>query len=102
MWLVRLSALQYAIDLNGINYLNINHLDSIGKFDKFKVCIAYLVNGKETKNFSTNEDFLKNATPIIKNLMVILETLVIVRKYEIYQLMQRSILNLLKTIQIAK
>lgn len=61
-----LVALQYAIDLNGINYLNINHLDTIGKFDKFKVCIAYLVNGKETKNFSTNEDFLKNATPIYK------------------------------------
>lgn len=61
-----LVALQYAIDLNGINYLNINHLDTIGKFDKFKVCIAYLVNGKETKNFSTNEEFLKNATPIYK------------------------------------
>ena len=61
-----LVALQYAIDLNGINYLNINHLDTIEKFDKFKVCIAYLVNGKETKNFSTNEDFLKNATPIYK------------------------------------
>lgn len=61
-----LVALQYAIDLNGINYLNINHLDTIGKFDTFKVCIAYLVNGEETKNFSTNEDFLKNATPIYK------------------------------------
>ena len=61
-----LVALQYAIDLNGINYLNINHLDTIGKFDKFKVCISYLVNGKETKNFSTNEEFLKNATPIYK------------------------------------
>lgn len=61
-----LVALQYAIDLNGINYLNINHLDTIGKFDTFKVCIAYLVNGEETKDFSTNEDFLKNATPIYK------------------------------------
>ena len=61
-----LVALQYAIDLNGINYLNINHLDTIGQFDTFKVCIAYLVNGEETNNFSTNEDFLKNATPIYK------------------------------------
>ena len=31
--------------MNGVNYINLNHLDTIGNFDKFKACIAYEVNG---------------------------------------------------------
>ena len=61
-----LVALKYAIDLNGINYINLNHLDTIGKFDTFKACVAYDVNGVETTDFTTNEDFLKNAKPVYK------------------------------------
>lgn len=61
-----LVALNYAIEINGINYLNINHLDTIGKFDKFKVCYAYEVDGVETRDFSTNEEFLKKAKPLYK------------------------------------
>lgn len=61
-----LVALQYAIDINGVNYINLNHLDTIGKFDKFNACIAYNVDGVETKEFSTNEEFLTKAKPIYK------------------------------------
>ena len=61
-----LVALQYAIDLNGINYINLNHLDTIGAFDKFKACVAYEVDGVETKAFSTNEEFLNKAKPVYK------------------------------------
>ena len=61
-----LVALQYAINLNGINYLNLNHLDTIGKFDKFKVCYAYEIENIETRYFSTNEEFLNKAKPIYK------------------------------------
>ncbi len=61
-----LVSLKYAIDLNGCNYINLNHLDTIGHFDTFKACIAYEVNGEQTTDFSTNEEFLENAKPVYK------------------------------------
>ena len=61
-----LVALKYAIDLNGCNYINLNHLDTIGKFDTFKACVAYEVNGQQTQDFSTNEQFLAAARPVYK------------------------------------
>ncbi len=61
-----LVTLKYAIDLNGVNYINLNHLDTIGKFDTFKACVAYEVNGVETTDFSTNEQFLAAAKPVYK------------------------------------
>lgn len=61
-----LVALKYAIEINGINYINLNHLDTIGNFDTFKACIAYDVNGEVTTDFSTNEEFLTSAKPVYK------------------------------------
>ena len=61
-----LVTLKYAIDLNGVNYINLNHLDTIGQFDTFKACVAYEVNGVTTTDFTTDEDFLKNAKPVYK------------------------------------
>lgn len=61
-----LVALKYSIELNGINFLNLNHLDTIGKLDSFKVCIAYEVNGVKTTDFSTNEEFLMLSKPVYK------------------------------------
>ncbi len=59
-----LVALKYAIRLNGITGLAINHVDTIGKLPKFKLCVAYNHNGERTTDFSTNLDFLNNCTPI--------------------------------------
>lgn len=59
-----LVTVNYAVMLNGVNYINLNHLDTIGKLDKIKVCVAYDVNGVITKDFSTNEEFLKAAKPV--------------------------------------
>ncbi len=59
-----LVALKYAVRLNGITGLAINHVDTIGKLDKIKLCVAYNHNGKETTNFSTNVDFLNNSTAV--------------------------------------
>ena len=36
-----LNALKYAVQINGITALAINHLDVIGKLDKVKLCVAY-------------------------------------------------------------
>ena len=59
-----LVALKYAVRLNGITGLAVNHVDTIGKLDKIKLCVAYNYNGKETTDFSTNSDFLYNSTAV--------------------------------------
>ena len=59
-----LVALNYSILLNGLTGIALNHLDTIGKLDKIKLCVAYEYQGKEVKYFSTNQEFLKNSKPI--------------------------------------
>jgi len=57
-------ALNYAVKVNGITGLAINHLDTIGKLPKFKLCVAYDDNGKRTTNYSTNAKFQERCKPI--------------------------------------
>lgn len=59
-----LVALKYVVRLNGITGLAINHVDTIGKLDKFKLCVAYNHNGKITTDFSTNVDFLNSCSAV--------------------------------------
>jgi len=61
-----LVTLKYAKRVNGLTALCVNHLDTIGKFDKIQVCVAYDVNGEITEDFSTNLKFLNNAKPVYK------------------------------------
>ena len=57
-------ALNYAIMLNGITAIAMNHLDTIGKLDKIKLCVAYEYKGKREEYLSMNMDFLSNSKPI--------------------------------------
>ena len=59
-----LVALKYAARINGLTGLAINHVDTIGKLDKIKLCVGYKHNGENTMRFSTNNEYLKNCTPI--------------------------------------
>lgn len=59
-----LVALNYAIMLNGITALAMNHLDTIGKLDKIKLCVAYEYKGKREEYFRTNKEFLNHSKPI--------------------------------------
>ncbi len=61
-----LVTLKYAQRVNGLTALAVNHMDTIGKFDKIKVCVAYEVNGEVTEDFSTNIQFLNSAKPVYK------------------------------------
>ena len=61
-----LVTLKYAKRVNGLTALSVNHLDTIGRFDKVKVCVAYDVNGTITEDFSTNLEFLNKAKPVYK------------------------------------
>ena len=57
-------ALKYAVMVNGVTGIAMNHLDTIGKLDKIKLCTAYDYKGERVENFSTNRDFLYNSKPI--------------------------------------
>lgn len=57
-------ALNYAIMLNGMTAIAMNHLDTIGKLDKIKLCVAYLYQGNREEYFKTDVDFLNHCTPI--------------------------------------
>ena len=59
-----LVALKYAAMVNGLTGLAINHVDTIGKLDKIKVCVGYKVDGKVTMDFSTDEDYALKCEPV--------------------------------------
>ncbi len=59
-----LVALKYAVLVNGITALCMNHLDTVGKLDKIKLCTAYKRDGREIQEFTTNEEELLNSTPV--------------------------------------
>lgn len=51
---VDLVALRYAIMINGVTQLILMKSDVLDTFDTIKACVAYKVNGKETKEFPFN------------------------------------------------
>lgn len=57
-------ALNYAIRINGLTAIAMNHLDTVGKLDKIKICVAYEYKGKKTEFFRTNMEFLNNSKPV--------------------------------------
>lgn len=59
-----LVALKYAARINGLTGLAVNHLDTIGKLDKIKLCVAYNHNGKISMDYSTNPTYISNCEPI--------------------------------------
>jgi len=59
-----LVAVRYSVMVNGLTGIAINHLDTIGKLDKIKLCTAYNHNGKITKDFSTTPEYLENSTAV--------------------------------------
>lgn len=61
-----LVALKYAKRVNGLTALAVNHLDTIGKFDRIQVCVAYDCGDTVTEDFSTNLKFLNRAKPVYK------------------------------------
>lgn len=55
--------LKYAVNLNGVTDLCINHMDTIGKLDTIMVCVKYEYNGRI---ISYVPDDLENCRPIYK------------------------------------
>ncbi len=59
-----LVALKYAVMLNSITGLAINHVDTIGKLYEIKLCVGYKKDGKVSMHFSTDEEYLKDCEPV--------------------------------------
>ncbi len=59
-----LVALKYAVMINGITALCMNHLDTIGKLPSVKLCVGYERDGVVTEDFTTNEQELLRSTPV--------------------------------------
>ena len=59
-----LVALKYSARINGLTGLAINHLDTIGKLDKIKLCVAYNHKGKISMDYSTNTTYISNCEPV--------------------------------------
>ena len=59
-----MNALKYAIQINGITALAVNHLDVVSKLKTIKLCVAYKYEGKVTNKFSSNPAYLNKCEPI--------------------------------------
>lgn len=59
-----LVALKYVARINSLTAIAVNHVDTIGKLEKIKVCVGYEHDGKITTDYSTNVEFLNSCTPI--------------------------------------
>ncbi len=59
-----LVALKYAAMLNGLTGLALNHLDTIGKLDKIKLCVAYKKGNTVDMRFSCDKEYLKDVEPV--------------------------------------
>lgn len=56
--------IKYAARVNGLTALAINHVDTIGKLDKIKLCKAYMRDGKEITNFPASLNELAKCVPV--------------------------------------
>lgn len=56
--------IRYAARINGLTGLAINHVDTIGKLDKIKLCTAYKRDGKLTTNFPASLKELAGCEPV--------------------------------------
>lgn len=56
--------IKYAARVNGLSGLAINHVDTIGKLGKIKLCTAYRKNGEITTNFPSSLEELAVCEPV--------------------------------------
>lgn len=56
--------IRYAARVNGLTALAINHVDTIGKLPKIKLCTAYIKDGKEIRYFPASLEELATCQPV--------------------------------------
>ncbi len=56
--------LRFASKLNGLTYLAINHIDTIGKLPKIKLCTSYKINSNKIHHFPASLKELATVEPV--------------------------------------
>jgi adenylosuccinate synthase len=56
--------LKYSARINGLTGLCINHMDTVGKLDNIKVCVAYKLNGEVIDYYPSNLKELGRCEPV--------------------------------------
>ncbi|RCX16614.1 adenylosuccinate synthetase [Anaerobacterium chartisolvens] len=74
--------IKYAARVNGLTALAINHVDTIGKLDKIKLCKAYLKDGKEINHFPASLEELAKCQPIYEEFDGWNEDISNIKKYD--------------------
>ena len=74
--------IRYAARINGLTALAINHVDTIGKLDKIKLCTAYKKNGEVIRNFPASLKELAKCEPVYEEFESWKEDISSVRKFE--------------------
>ena len=59
-----LVALRYAIRLNGVKEIALSKLDVLAKLNDLKVCVAYRLDGRETRDFQPSLGHLAEVEPV--------------------------------------
>jgi adenylosuccinate synthase len=60
--------LKYAVRINGLTDIAITRLDTLGGFDKLKICTAYELDGKEIEDFPSSLETLSRCVPIYEDM----------------------------------
>jgi adenylosuccinate synthase len=74
--------IHYAARVNGLTGLAINHVDTIGKLDKIKLCVAYSKNGEIINHFPASLKELAMCEPVYEEFDSWKEDISSVRKYD--------------------
>jgi adenylosuccinate synthase len=63
---IDLTALRYAVMINGISHIALTKLDVLSGMKTVKACVAYKIDGKETTVFPSDITQLERAEPVYK------------------------------------
>lgn len=74
--------IRYAARVNGLTALAVNHVDTIGKLEKIKLCVAYESNGMRINRFPASLKELAGCKPVYEEFEGWNEDISGVRKYE--------------------
>lgn len=74
--------IRYAAKINGLTALAINHLDTIGKLDRIKLCTAYIKDGKEVSYVPASLKEVARCKPVYEEFEGWKEDISNIRKYE--------------------
>jgi adenylosuccinate synthase len=94
-WFDAVSA-RFAVDTNGVDEIVLTKSDILSGFDSLKVCVAYEIDGKETRTMPASSDALARAKPVYETLPGWKEEIAACRDYDALPAAMRSYVSFLE------